>query len=142
MKFIRRKDRLEAEKNRRRIKIAFFFLLLILSVSGLGLLVRTYQQSGFSFLGNEGFLVPGVEKSREKEFAEEFKKAKLELVSLSVSGEKEIEASLSGGTKVLFKTEEISQQVSSLQVLLSRFKIEGRRPKIIDLRFEKPIIVF
>ena len=76
------------------------------------------------------------------ELEKEFKRADIRVVSLSIIGRKEIEASISGGTKVFLRTEKIAQQVSSLQAILTRFKIEGRIPKKIDLRFEKPTVVF
>jgi len=36
----------------------------------------------------------------------------------------------------------VSSQVASLQMILNRFKIEGKKPKKVDLRFEKPIVTF
>lgn len=35
-----------------------------------------------------------------------------------------------------------SEQLDSLQLILSRSKIEGKLPKKIDLRFEKPVVVY
>ena len=35
-----------------------------------------------------------------------------------------------------------SEQLDSLQLILSRSKIEGKLPKGVDLRFEKPVVIF
>ena len=37
---------------------------------------------------------------------------------------------------------EVKETVFALQILMKKFKIEGKWPKKIDLRFEKPILVF
>jgi len=48
---------------------------------------------------------------------------------------------LTDGPKVAFSSKkELTFQVGSLQLILSRAKIEGKRLKRIDLRFDKPII--
>lgn len=52
-----------------------------------------------------------------------------------------VEASLSSGVKVIFslKKEPINL-VTSLQLILSRFRIEGRKVNKIDLRFKNPVV--
>ncbi|MBI3385369.1 hypothetical protein HY030_04215 [Candidatus Gottesmanbacteria bacterium] len=52
-----------------------------------------------------------------------------------------VEASLTSGVKVIFslKKEPISL-VTSLQLILSRFRIEGRKVSKIDLRFKNPVV--
>ena len=117
-------------------------LVVLLLFLSLGFLLRFYRQSGYLLFQQEQIIKPTAGKSSQNELAEELKKADIRIISLSIISEKGIEASISGGTKVLFRTEEVVQQVSSLQAILARFKIEGRIPKKIDLRFEKPIVVF
>lgn len=143
MMFTPREEKIKIKKSQKRVKTAFFLLVVLLIISTFGFLVRIYRQVEFPPFGEEKILKPiSGGGSAENELAQEFKKADLRIISVSITGEKEIEASISGGTKVIFKTEEIGQQVSSLQLMLTRFKIEGRIPKKIDLRFEKPIVVF
>jgi len=68
-------------------------------------------------------------------------KGKEEVISISVI-EEEIQMWLQE-TLVLFPAEgEVDTKVNALQMVLSRFKIEGKRPTKIDLRFEKPIVTF
>jgi cell division septal protein FtsQ len=55
---------------------------------------------------------------------------------------KEIQVSFKEGLEVVFSSEkEASIQVGSLQLILSRTKIEGKSLKRVDLRFDKPVIV-
>lgn len=144
MPFLHREKKIEIEKSQKRVQSAFLFLSLMLVIMAAGFLIRAYRQVtiDFEFFRSPKILKPILGKPPEQELAEELKKAGFSPVTLFIKGENEIEASLSGGTKVLFKTERIPKQVSSLQLMLPRFKIEGRIPQKIDLRFEKPIVVF
>lgn len=50
---------------------------------------------------------------------------------------------LKDGGDVLFSAKKsLREQVSSLQLILSRLTIEGKRFKSLDLRFEKPSVVY
>jgi len=60
-----------------------------------------------------------------------------------VSEEKNIAGIISSGWEALISTEkEIVFQVDSLQLILGRAKIEGRLPKLVDLRFNKPVVSY
>ena len=142
MKLPNRKEKIRIKKSHKRLKIALYFLILILFFTSLGFLVRNSYQKTFTLFESEKILEPIARQATETELAKELKKSNLGVISLSINGEREILASLSGDTQVIFKSEGIAQQVSSLQIMLSRFRIEGRIPKKIDLRFEKPIVVF
>ena len=139
---MKREEKIKFKKSAKRVKAAIVFLLMLFIISASGFLIRVYRQSDFTIFGDQKILRPILGDSAELELAKEFKRADIRVVSLSIIGRKEIEASISGGTKVFLRTEKIAQQVSSLQAILTRFKIEGRIPKKIDLRFEKPTVVF
>lgn len=50
---------------------------------------------------------------------------------------------LSGGEEILFsQKKKIDEQVASLQLVLSRLTIEGKRFRRLDFRFDKPVITF
>lgn len=50
---------------------------------------------------------------------------------------------LKDGGEVLFSTKKsLGEQVSSLQPILSRLTIEGKRFKSIDLRFDNPVVKY
>lgn len=66
----------------------------------------------------------------------------LEPKSTRVVSERTIEAWFKDDLQVLFSTQkEAKEQLDSLQFILERTKIEGEKPKRIDLRFDKPVIV-
>jgi hypothetical protein len=67
---------------------------------------------------------------------------KIETKEVSFSGT-DIKITLVDGQTVLFSSEKsIKTQVSSLQFILSRLTMEDRRFSQLDLRFDKPVIVF
>ncbi|MDP3998552.1 MAG: hypothetical protein Q8P89_02960 [bacterium] len=142
MKSIPREQKRKIKSGKKRIKTAFIFILFLLFLSAGGFLVRIYRQGDLFFFREEKILSPVVGKTPERELAEELRKTDIRVIYLSINSTSSLEASLSGGIKVIFKTGDFAQQVSSLQAMLARFKIEGRIPQKIDLRFEKPIVVF
>lgn len=50
------------------------------------------------------------------------------------------EMDVEGVLFTLSDTDEIEQTVGSLLFLIKQFRIEGKRPKTVDLRFEKPVL--
>ncbi len=72
----------------------------------------------------------------------DFLRGKEKVENISFDSEK-IDLVLEGGPEVLFVAEdEFPKKLTSLQTILNRFRIEGRRPVKIDMRFEKPVITF
>ncbi len=68
-------------------------------------------------------------------------KGKEKVVSLLVG--EDLELQLEGGTLVFLPRNDESQaEINSLQILMTRFRIEGRLPLKIDLRFDKPVVTF
>jgi cytoskeletal protein RodZ len=47
-----------------------------------------------------------------------------------------------GGEVIIDSSKDIDQQISSLQLILSQLKIEGKTLKRLDYRFDKPTITF
>ncbi len=56
--------------------------------------------------------------------------------------DQELEIKLAEGTLIFFPWEDSEEKLASLQLLLTRFRIEGRQPVKIDLRFDKPVVTF
>ncbi len=51
--------------------------------------------------------------------------------------------SLSSGEEVILSSQKnLEQQISSLQVILSRFTIEGKKFSRLDFRYDKPLVTF
>lgn len=86
---------------------------------------------------------PVPNESWQEQFVNKLLENGIELVERPIFNGEKIEASVSGGTKIIFGPDkDESVQISSLQLLLTRFRIEGRKPTIIDLRFDKPVVRF
>ena len=52
-------------------------------------------------------------------------------------------ATLKNGEEIVFSPKkDLTAQVSSLQYILTRLTIEGKEFKLLDFRFDKPVIVF
>jgi len=65
----------------------------------------------------------------------------LESKTIRLVSPREIEVWLEDGALILFNGEkDVNIQLDSLQLILSRAKIEGKTIKKIDLRFDKPVI--
>ena len=69
-------------------------------------------------------------------------KAKISFVSISKSPDYYTVTLSDGGQVIISSKKELTLQISSLQLMLSRLTIEGKRIKSLDFRFDKPIIKF
>lgn len=47
-----------------------------------------------------------------------------------------------GGQVIISKNKNVQDQISSLQLILSRLTIEGKRFKSLDFRYDKPVVLF
>ena len=58
-------------------------------------------------------------------------------------GKNELPSIYIDGTEVVYPADkEISDLVTSLQLLFKQFRIEGKYPKRVDLSFDKPVLKF
>lgn len=77
------------------------------------------------------------------EVAQLLKKAKIEVGEVFLTAFGTIEMNLKEGPMVFFSCQKSSvAQVTSLQLILSSTKMESKVPKVIDLRFERPVVRF
>lgn len=64
------------------------------------------------------------------------------VLTLSISGGT-ITITLSSGTVVTLSSDkDLAGKSAALQLILSQAKIEGRAPKTVDLRFDKPVVTY
>lgn len=136
---MRQDKEIKKEKKRLKFGLLIIGLLIIFGVFGFLRKVNLWEIA----FPARGILRPLPEKGLEDQFKEKLQEAGLEVIRpLKLQGV-EVEASISGGTKIIFSAEKgISEQMASLQFLWERFKIEGKRPQKVDLRFEKPVVTF
>lgn len=63
--------------------------------------------------------------------------------SVSLSTDSSVLVTLASQEQIVFSSQKsLDSQISSLQAVLSRFTIEGKRFTVLDFRFDKPVIVF
>lgn len=67
---------------------------------------------------------------------------KTETIGKVLISEKKAEILFRDNLLIFLPQENLLSKIASLQELLNRFRIEGKRPVSIDLRFEKPVVVF
>ena len=70
-------------------------------------------------------------------------KEKILFTSVSASADGSFTVKLKdGGEVILSSKKDIGSQLSSLQLILSRLTIEGKKLKILDFRFDNPVVSF
>jgi len=70
------------------------------------------------------------------------KRAEIPFISIAWSSDSYI-VTLSDGAQVFISSgKDLNAQINSLQLMLSRLTIEGKRIKSLDFRFDKPVIKF
>lgn len=88
--------------------------------------------------------VQGVEdRSVEQIIAAELKKKGIMYETIDITESSAIIVRLKDNGEVFLTSDkEISPQIASLQVILVRLTMEGKQFRKLDLRFDKPVIVF
>ena len=70
-----------------------------------------------------------------------FNSSQINVLRISQLNNSDYEVLNNKGLKILItKTKDLKNQLTSLQLILERFRIEGRQLKKVDLRFKNPII--
>lgn len=116
-------------------------IFLIIFATALLFLTVYFAVSNF-LLSKTPFVSP-LSKTSDESFEKKLSKANIPFASISVASDSSFLIVLKDGSEVnLSDKKNIQKQISSLQLILSRLTIEGKRFKRLDLRFDKPIIVF
>jgi len=134
------KRKLKKEKSKYKIRI-FFMLLLFLS-----LLIVTveYLYLNFSF-GRTTFISPiaKVNQSKVASLESVLDKQKIAFISVGLNSDNSFTVELrEGGEVILSAQKDLNSQLSSLQLILSRLTIEGKKLKKLDFRFDNPVVSF
>jgi len=81
--------------------------------------------------------------SSNKELENLLSQKNIAFSSISVLSDSSYLVKLSTGEEIIFSgTKAMPPQVSSLQLILSRLTIEGKRFVRLDFRFDKPVVTF
>ncbi len=115
---------------------AFFILLVLFS----GYLALNY------LIPKKGVLSPlaqQISNQRHDQLQGELEKYNIPFTRVDISSDSSYLVTLNDGSQVIISTDKnIENQISSLQLILSRLTIEGKRFKSLDFRYDKPVIVF
>lgn len=128
-------------KNKKYLKyVGFVFLTL-----GIALILSTSYILFSPLVFSIKLISPLPNKSYVKN--EDLKKilesSKIDVSSISISTDSSYLVSLKDGGKVVFnKNKDLFSQVRSLQIILSRLTIDGKRLKSLDFRFDKPVVSY
>lgn len=132
---------------RKKNKTKIFFRWLILSlivfclITGFVFFKKNFPQAPVSKLANK----PKISKDSQlsKNLEEILKKNGIGFSTIQISSNSSILVNLAGGEEVFFSEgKPFDNQVSSLQFILSRLTIEGKRFSRLDFRFDKPVVTF
>ncbi|MCL5970733.1 MAG: hypothetical protein M1450_04515 [Patescibacteria group bacterium] len=135
-----RKRQLKKEKSKSRIKLAFISLLFLL----LALLLTEYLYLNFSF-GRNTYISPIAKEKKSKiiTLEAELEKSNIPFKTVSASSDASLVVHLIDESVVILSSKkDIKSQISSLQLILSRLTIEGKKLKILDFRFDNPVVSF
>ena len=128
------------ERSKHSLKV-LFILLLFLSLS---IVTAEYLYLNFSF-GRVTFISPiaKVSKSKLALLESVLDKKKISFVSVNPNSDNSFTVELKqGGEIILSSKKDLDKQLSSLQLILSRLTIEGKKLKKLDFRFDNPVVSF
>ena len=125
-------------KKERRTKLIIVFLILIFTLISLVLLYKII------FFKKPLFISPvsniGFQKNSDLEV--KLKRANIVYKNLKISGNIYEFDVADEGQVYMTSSKSIDDQISSLQLILKRIKIEGKVFKSLDFRYDTPVISF
>lgn len=117
-----------------------FFLISLLIISKNALPKKIISPIPQNVLSNNTLNVLSEEESLKK-LSLILKRNNISFSSLSEYDKNSFAVKLKSGEEIIFSSQKnLEYQTSSLQVILSRLTIEGKRFSRLDFRFEKPVI--
>jgi|ERR1035437_4232128 hypothetical protein len=129
---------LKKDKIKERIKIVFFVLaILIILVIGIEFLYFNFVKiSVISPLAK-------TKISKLNNLENTLSKNKISFSNAGVNQDGSFTVKLVDGSEVILSSKkDIGSQLSSLQLLLARLTIEGKKLKTLDFRFDNPVVSF
>lgn len=135
-----RKRQLKKEKSKSRTKLISITLLFLL----LALLVIEFLYLNFSF-GRSTYISPIAKEQKSKiiTLEKELEESNISFKTVSANSDSSFTVHLIDGSIVILSSKkDIKSQVSSLQLILSRLTIEGKKLKSLDFRFDNPVVSF
>lgn len=130
------------------MRIALIFLVLFTSLLMLRLL-KDFDRENLENLFSNPFakreiVVPLAQKDPLRELEGLLREQKITITQGPIASDSAMLVRLGmGDTLVIFsERRDLKLQVSSLQIILNKLTIEGRKVRKIDLRFDTPLVVY
>lgn len=140
MMFTRRRRLPHSKKPRRWSILALPLLILIGSV---GILVRTlFIKPHFMSALPDKIQATSPSSRTEDILTQEFTKAGFQVDTVSGASDSGYLVQLKSGEVVVVSSTTSQNQISSLQALLTNLTMEGKRIERLDIRFDKPVVLF
>ena len=122
-------------------KIFFLTFSVILILFGLG-----YLAFNFVLPKKDLFVSPLAKQlmnQKHNDLEGELEKNNIPFDSIDVASDSSYLINIKeGGQIIISSNKDLKNQISSLQLILSRLTIEGKRFKLLDFRYDKPVIAF
>jgi hypothetical protein len=135
---LRQKRLLKKEKFKIKIKLVFAVLVVLL-ITAIGL-----EFFYFNFV--KVSIISPLAKSKLSKLTNlenELTQKKIPFANVIVGSNDSYTVNLlDGGEVILSSKKEIGSQLSSLQLMLSKLTIEGKKLKVLDFRFDNPVVTF
>lgn len=135
-----KKRQLKKEKIKSRTKTIFIVLFFLSAI----LILIEYLFLNFSF-GRTTYISPVSKNTISNTIAleKELEKSNILFKNITNSQDGNLQVELSDGSTVIFaQKKDIKNQISSLQLVLTRLTIEGKKLKSLDFRFNNPIVTY
>ncbi|MDP3941706.1 MAG: hypothetical protein Q8Q49_05350 [bacterium] len=117
------------------ISFIFVIVTIISSLDSQKLIIPviyTNSRGGF-----ESAIVSGGTDEIERAFREK----NISFLFVTRASDSAIVVTMPGNAEVLMKSEGIPEQIASLQLIIHRLTMEGKRFSRLDLRFDRPVVV-
>ena len=98
-----------------------------------------------SYIGTYGFISP-LSQNKETllvKVEEELEKQNISFGKVSSNSDGSLSVKLKNESEIIFSSKkDVKSQITSLQLMLSRLTIEGKKLKSLDFRFDNPVVSF
>ena len=133
---------------KRKIKTRFFQQIKIFFIALMGMVVLlgiVYLVFSLFFPQKQLFISPlALQKNtKHNQIDEMLEKSGIAFTSVENAKDSTYLVNLKdGGQVIITQNKNVQNQISSLQLILSRLTIEGKRFKSLDFRYDKPVVLF
>ena len=135
---LRKKRRLASDKPR---KVNILFLLLPFII-GYFLVMKIVLSQKSPLINPLSSQIENKEKGQEENITVLLEREGYTVDSISQASNSAYLVRLQTGEELILEEKNYSKQISSLQQIFSQLTMEGKKVARLDLRFDKPVVVF